>query len=84
MKKNATRILVTAIAAITLLSSGAIAASAAQPENPGISTTSMNPGDNTRDTIVVKYRTGPNGQRQYRRWNQTTGKWVDPYWIDMP
>lgn len=83
MKKNATRILVTAIAAMMLLSSGAIAASAAQPEDPGISTTSMAPGDNTRDTIVKKTRIY-NGKLQYRRYNVTTGEWVDPDWIDMP
>lgn len=34
------------------------------------------------DKIVIKYRTHL-GKLQYRRWNQTKGVWVDPYWIDM-
>lgn len=32
--------------------------------------------------IVKKYRVH-NGKVQYRRWNATTGKWVDPYWINV-
>ena len=35
------------------------------------------------DKIVVKYRT-VNGVRQYRRWNETKGCWVDPDWINFP
>lgn len=34
------------------------------------------------DVIVVKYRMN-NGKMQYRRWNETKGVWVDPYWIDL-
>ena len=34
------------------------------------------------DVIVVKYRIS-NGVPQYRRWNETQGYWVDPYWINM-
>lgn len=33
------------------------------------------------DVIVKKYR-DYNGVIQYRRWNQTRGYWVDPYWIN--
>lgn len=33
------------------------------------------------DVIVIKSRIY-NGKQQYRRWNQTKGCWVDPYWID--
>ena len=33
------------------------------------------------DVIVYKYRVY-NGVPQYRRWNETRGYWVDPYWID--
>lgn len=33
------------------------------------------------DVIVVKKRMN-NGKLQYRRWNETKGVWVDPYWID--
>lgn len=31
--------------------------------------------------IITKYRVH-NGKLQYRRWNVTTGKWVDPDWIN--
>ncbi len=34
------------------------------------------------DQIVIYTRTH-NGKRQYRRWNETRGYWVDPDWIDM-
>lgn len=34
------------------------------------------------DVIVVKYRTY-NGVYQFRRWNETRGYWVDPYWMDL-
>ncbi len=34
------------------------------------------------DVIVVKTRFY-NGKPQFRRWNETQGYWVDPYWIDM-
>ena len=32
--------------------------------------------------IKKKYRVHQ-GKRQYRRWNETEGVWVDPDWIDM-
>lgn len=34
------------------------------------------------DVIEYKYRVH-NGVPQYRRWNATKGKWVDPYWINI-
>jgi hypothetical protein len=34
------------------------------------------------DVIVKAYRSN-NGVIQYRRWNQTRGYWVDPYWINL-
>lgn len=34
------------------------------------------------DVIVYKYRIY-NGVHQYRRWNETRGYWVDPYWINL-
>lgn len=34
------------------------------------------------DVIVNKYRIN-HGKQQYRRWNETRGKWVDPAWIDI-
>ena len=34
------------------------------------------------DVIVYKYRLH-NGVYQFRRWNETRGYWVDPYWMDL-
>lgn len=34
------------------------------------------------DSIVIKFRMY-HGKQQYRRWNETRGKWVDPEWIDL-
>ncbi|WP_305117104.1 hypothetical protein [Acutalibacter muris] len=34
------------------------------------------------DVIVNKYRMY-NGKLQKRRWNETRGYWVDPYWITI-
>ena len=34
------------------------------------------------DVIVYKYHL-LNGKQQYRRWDETRGYWVDPYWIDL-
>jgi len=33
------------------------------------------------DIIITKTRMH-NGRLQYRRWNETRGYWVYPYWID--
>lgn len=34
------------------------------------------------DVIEYKFRVYK-GKQQYRRWNATKGKWVDPYWITI-
>ena len=34
------------------------------------------------DVIETKYRWN-NGIIQWRRWNASRGKWVDPYWINL-
>ena len=34
------------------------------------------------DIIETKYRMC-RGKQQYRRWNKTRNRWVDPEWIDM-
>ena len=34
------------------------------------------------DVIVMKYRVY-NGVYQCRRWNETQGYWVDPYWVNI-
>lgn len=35
------------------------------------------------DVIVRKYRINSAGIPQYRRWNETQNRWVDPYWINL-
>lgn len=35
------------------------------------------------DVIIYKTRE-VNGVKQYRRWNETKGCWVDPEWINVP
>jgi len=32
------------------------------------------------DSIIIVYRVYY-GRLQYRRWNETKNRWVDPYWI---
>ncbi len=34
------------------------------------------------DVVVVKFRIY-NGVLQFRRWNETWGYWVDPYWMNV-
>lgn len=54
---------------------------AAEAEAPEASATesSIEP---RADVIVMKYRLY-NGVHQCRRWNETQGYWVDPYWINV-
>lgn len=74
---------------ITLLVSGTVTASAAAPEEQQGGAQIAAASEDTgivpySDTIVTRYRVGPKGNMQYRRWNETKNVWVDPYWIDMP
>ncbi|MGN1112741.1 MAG: hypothetical protein ACI4RP_06000 [Acutalibacteraceae bacterium] len=76
-----------AMCAVMLLTSGIVAASAAEPvtaEEPTVSVEAVtDPGVEPKsDTIVWKYRMY-NGQMQKRRWNETKQVWVDPYWINI-
>lgn len=34
------------------------------------------------DVIITRYRIY-NGKIQYRRWNETKQRWVDPFWRDV-
>lgn len=53
-------------------------------DNAQITTQQVSDGGSVAraDVIVTKYREYK-GVLQYRRWNQTQGVWVDPYWITM-
>lgn len=35
------------------------------------------------DVVYYVYRTTTSGWIQKRRWNETRGYWVDPYWINV-
>ncbi len=37
----------------------------------------------TRDDVIIKYYKIIGMQVYYRRWNETKGYWVDPYWIPV-
>lgn len=80
--KKFSRILITVLAAVTVFSSGAIAASAEQISEPVVAApAAVIPGiEPQADVIVVKWRVY-NGVRQYRRWNETKQCWVDSNWI---
>ena len=53
------------------------------PQAPTPQSSSESTVASCADVIVYKFRLY-NGKQQYRRWNETRGYWVDPYWIDMP
>lgn len=49
----------------------------------GVNETAMETTISPRaDVIVVKFRIY-NGVLQCRRWNETWGYWVDPYWLNV-
>lgn len=70
-----------------VLTSGAVTASAATPEEvqePTVEAAAVvNPADPCSEVIETIYRTTIDHRIQYRRWNATHGYWVDPYWIDL-
>lgn len=91
MKKKLLLKITAAFAALALcvsLSGGMTAAAASDennlPEAPVITASSDDDGDMVimADVIVYRWRTY-NGVPQYRRWNETQGYWVDPYWINL-
>lgn len=80
-KQKKRKILTIVLVAILTLSSNSVLAkamyvSSAIAANSSVSSTRA-------DVIVYKWREYY-GKIQYRRWNETRGYWVDPYWIDAP
>jgi hypothetical protein len=71
--------MLTGLMALTVFAGSAQAADQVMPQPEASSETTIEP---RIDVIVRKYRYY-NGKLQYRRWNETYGYWVDPYWIDM-
>lgn len=45
--------------------------------------TSQSSLTSTRAVVIVRKLRYFNGRYQSRRWNETFGYWVDPYWIDI-
>lgn len=91
MKKSLRKVLAVCTATLTLAAISAtslLTVAAQEPvSTPVVQTeTTSDGGENISrrfdDVIVTKYRLY-NGKMQYRRWNETTGTWVDPYWIDL-
>lgn len=80
MKKNS---FIIGIMLISILYSMPVLAEGKVPTQNYIVEKELSDNLETRmDKIVKKFRVY-NGVLQYRRWNETKGKWVDPYWIDM-
>ena len=75
------RKLIVALLIVLTLFSVCLPANAAEVEVPETSE-SESVIEPRADVIVFKYRTY-NGVYQFRRWNETQGYWVDPYWINM-
>ncbi len=57
-------------------------ASAAESEKPVQPCASSSVAQPQADVIRTKYRVY-NHKLQKRRWNETRGYWVDPYWITI-
>lgn len=79
------KLLLTAVIALSISSVSTVKTEAADSsvmENIRIEESENNGIVTYADVIVRKYRIY-NGQRQYRRWNSTQRRWVDPYWINF-
>ena len=79
------RKLLSVFATVLLISTFIPSAYAVNPVFEVLNTSASNESEIVpfADVIVYQYRIY-NGKRQYRRWNETRGYWVGPYWIDVP
>ena len=59
-----------------------LSVSAKESNNAQECTVTISESSPRADVIVVKFRIY-NGVLQYRRWNETWGYWVDPYWKNV-
>lgn len=80
------KLLISSLFFITMLAPSTVKGAAPCPPvsamSDSISTYSISTYSADEDVIVYKFRTY-NGRTQYRRWNETKQKWVDPYWINF-
>ena len=79
--KKSNRVLTVLFSAAVALSAFAGTAQAAAMEPPAAQSIQVGVQPHA-DVIVTKYR-AYQGKLQKRRWNETRGYWVDPYWITI-
>ena len=80
MKKKIISLLFTGVICFGL----AVSANAETVEaERGYETVVQSESDVTRATVIVYKIRYYRGRHQIRRWNETFGYWVDPYWIDV-
>lgn len=74
------------MAAVMLMTGFCATALAAEPEAPDpVVTASSEEGIQPySDVIELKLRIAADGRVQYRHWNATRGRWVEPDWIYLP
>ena len=82
--KRISIVIVLVILCVTILFPTAV--SAQEVDTREVSSVSLDASDVTisprADVIVVKFRVY-NVVLQFRRWNETWGYWVDPYWMNF-
>lgn len=73
------------MAAVMLMTGFCATSMAAEPEVPetGVTASSEEGIQPYSDIIELKLRTTADGRLQYRHWNATRGRWVEPDWIDV-
>lgn len=71
------------MAAVMLMTGFCATALAAEPEVPetGVTASSEEGIQPYSDIIELKLRTDAAGRLQYRHWNATRGRWVEPEWM---
>ena len=75
------KLLISSLFFITMLAPSTVKGAAPCPP-VSVMSDSISTYSADEDVIVYKFRTY-NGKAQYRGWNETKQKWVDPYWIDL-
>lgn len=78
------RILISLISITIFLSILSMPVSANTIDSHAVPQSTTESVDPRIDVIVTKYRETIDGRLQYRRWNETRGYWVDPYWMYVP
>lgn len=80
--KNWRKLVAGTCASLLMAAAVCTTAQAAVPQQPVETTQTASSVQPYADVIANKYRMY-NGKLQKRRWNETRGYWVDPYWITI-